>query len=135
MAAEHVLTGVHHVRLPVRDLQRSYAFWSEVVGYERDFDFPGAQAWALKHPTGGPNLVLWHDPEKAAATSGFPWFSLGLPTSQDVLDLAETLDRLGIEHGGVQDAFVEIKLPFVSDPDGHLVGFNVKPLATAAGGS
>jgi catechol 2,3-dioxygenase-like lactoylglutathione lyase family enzyme len=130
MTDKHVLSGVHHLRLPVRDVVRSYAFWSGVLGYERDFDFPGPHGvlgWALKHPAGGPNLVLWHDPDRAAATCGFPWFSLGLPTRQDVLNLAETLDRLGIAHGGVQDAFVEIKLPFVHDPDGHLISFYVKP--------
>ncbi|MDQ1708834.1 MAG: hypothetical protein QOG49_219 [Frankiaceae bacterium] len=130
MTANREVTGVHHVRLPVRDLDRSYAFWSLVLGYERDFDFPGPAGplgWALKHPAGGPRLVLWHDAELAAAACGFPWFSLGLPSKGDVVALADTLDRLGIEHGGVQDAFVDIKLPFVHDPDGHLVSFYVQP--------
>ena len=133
MTANRALTGIHHVRLPVTDLDRSYAFWRDVLGYERDFDFPGLDGplgWALKHPTGGPSIVLWHDPEKAAASSGFPWFSIGLPSSRDVMNLAEELDRRGIRHGGVQDAFVEIKLPFVNDSDGHLIGFYVKPLPT-----
>jgi catechol 2,3-dioxygenase-like lactoylglutathione lyase family enzyme len=130
MTPNRALTGVHHVRLPVTELERSYAFWRDVLGYERDFDFPGPDGplgWALKHPTGGPGIVLWHDPAKAVASSGFPWFSLGLPTSRDVVNLAAELDRRGIRHGGVQDALVEIKLPFVNDPDGHLIGFYVKP--------
>jgi catechol 2,3-dioxygenase-like lactoylglutathione lyase family enzyme len=130
MTAKRALTGVHHVRLPVTDLDRSYVFWRDVLGYERDFDLPGPdgpQGWALWHPAGGPRVVLWRDPEKAAASSGFPWFSIGLPSRQDVLSLAEELDRRGIRHGGVQDALVEIKLPFVNDPDGHLIGFYVKP--------
>ncbi|MCW2759008.1 MAG: hypothetical protein JWO46_2754 [Nocardioidaceae bacterium] len=130
MTAQRVLTGVHHVRLPVSDLARSFTFWNEVLGYERDFDLPGPdgpRGWALKHPQGGPRLVLWHDPERAAATAGFAWFSLGLPSGRDVASLAEELDRRGISHGGVQDAMVEVKLPSVSDPDGHLVGFYVVP--------
>jgi catechol 2,3-dioxygenase-like lactoylglutathione lyase family enzyme len=130
MTGSRALTGVHHVRLPVTDLARSYAFWRDVLGYERDFDLPGPDGplgWALTHPRGGPGIVLWHDPEKAAASSGFPWFSLGLPSSQDIIKLAEELDRRGIHHGGVQNALVEIKLPFVNDPDGHLIGFYVKP--------
>jgi catechol 2,3-dioxygenase-like lactoylglutathione lyase family enzyme len=124
------LTGVHHLRIPVADLPTSYAFWHEVLGFERDFDFPGpegALGWALKHPRGGPGIVLWHDPPMAAACSGFPWISFGLPSSHDVVALAAELDRRGVDHGGIQDALVEIKLPFVRDPDGHLIGFYVKP--------
>jgi catechol 2,3-dioxygenase-like lactoylglutathione lyase family enzyme len=137
METNRVLTGVHHVRLPVTHLDRSFAFWRELLGYERDFDFPGPDGplgWALKHPAGGPNIVLWHDPALAAASRGFPWFSVGLPSSDDVVRLAEDLDRCGIEHGGVQNAFVEIKLPFVSDPDGHLISFYVKPEAATTCG-
>jgi catechol 2,3-dioxygenase-like lactoylglutathione lyase family enzyme len=128
------LTGVHHLRLPVRDLARSFAFWRDILGYERDFDFPGPEeplGWALKHPAGGPNLVLWTDHDLARASTGFPWFSLGLPSSQDIRNLADELDRRGIQHGGVQDAMVEIKLPLVHDPDGHLIGFYVKPHETS----
>jgi catechol 2,3-dioxygenase-like lactoylglutathione lyase family enzyme len=122
------LVGIHHLRLPVADLARSFAFFSDLLGYERDFDFPGEggpSGWALRHTDGGPDLVLWHHPALAAATAGFPWFSIGLPSAQAVADLAAELDRRGIAHGGVQRAFVEVKLPFVRDPDGHLIGFYV----------
>jgi catechol 2,3-dioxygenase-like lactoylglutathione lyase family enzyme len=122
------LEGIHHVRLPVADLARSFWFYGDLLGYERDFDFPGEDGpsgWALRHAEGGPNLVLWHDPALAAATAGFPWFSIGLPSAQAVTALAAELDRRGIAHGGVQPAFVEVKLPFVHDPDGHLIGFYV----------
>jgi catechol 2,3-dioxygenase-like lactoylglutathione lyase family enzyme len=130
MITDRELTGVHHLRLPVRELERSFAFWHDLLGYERDFDFPGPngpRGWALKHPRGGPDLVLWHDPEKADATSGFPWFSIGLPSAEGIRWLAAELDRRGVRHGGVQDALVGVKLPFVNDPDGHLIGFYVKP--------
>jgi len=122
------LLGIHHVRLPVADLARSFAFFSDLLGYERDFDFPGADGpsgWALRHAEGGPGIVLWRDPALAAATAGFPWFSIGLPSARAVADLAAELDRRGIVHGGVQTAFVDVKLPFVHDPDGHLIGFYV----------
>ncbi len=122
------LLGIHHVRLPVTDLARSFAFFADLLGYERDFDFPGEDGpsgWALRHAEGGPNIVLWRDPELAAATAGFPWFSIGVTSAQAVADLAAELDRRGIAHDGVQPAFVEVKLPFVHDPDGHLIGFYV----------
>jgi catechol 2,3-dioxygenase-like lactoylglutathione lyase family enzyme len=122
------LRGIHHVRIPVTDLARSFAFYSEVLGYEREFDFPGEDGpsgWAMRHPDGGPNIVLWHDPELAVASAGFPWFSIGLPSARVAADLEAELNRRGIAHGGVQPAFVDVKLPFVHDPDGHLIGFYV----------
>jgi catechol 2,3-dioxygenase-like lactoylglutathione lyase family enzyme len=125
------LLGIHHVRLPVTDLARSFAFFADLFGYERDFDFPGADGtddpsgWALRHGDGGPNIVLWRNPGLAAAAAGFPWFSIGLPSAQAVADLAAELDRRGIGHGGVQPALVDVKLPFVHGPDGHLIGFYV----------
>jgi catechol 2,3-dioxygenase-like lactoylglutathione lyase family enzyme len=121
------LRGIHHVRLPVADLARSFEFFAELLGYERDFDFPGGAGWALCHSQGGPRIVLWRDPGLAAATAGFPLFSIGLPNARAVSDLAAELDRRGIVHGGVQSAFVETKLPGVQDPDGHLIGFHVIP--------
>ena len=55
------LAGAHHVRLPVADLDRSFAWYGGLLGYQRDFDFKTdgrIVAYALKHPGGGPPLVL-----------------------------------------------------------------------------
>jgi catechol 2,3-dioxygenase-like lactoylglutathione lyase family enzyme len=130
MTSPITMTGVHHVRLPVSDLPRSRAFWQDVFGYVWDFDFPGTDgpgAVALRHPDGGPNVVLWVDAERARASRGFVWFGIGLPTASAVEALRDRLDAQQIAHGGVQGAFVDVKLPFVEDPDGHLISFYVKP--------
>jgi catechol 2,3-dioxygenase-like lactoylglutathione lyase family enzyme len=122
------LAGVHHVRLPVSDLAISTHFWMDLLGYQVNFEFPGADGptgVALKHAKGGPNLVLWLDPTMAKRTSGLPWFAIGCPSADDLYALKEKLDERGIANGGIQDAFVQIKLPFVEDPDGHLIGFYV----------
>jgi catechol 2,3-dioxygenase-like lactoylglutathione lyase family enzyme len=125
------LTGIHHVRLAVTDLDRSRRFWEELFGYEWEFDFPGADgpaATALRHHRGGPNLVLWLD--TAPRNRGqFVSFGIGLPSRAAIEALAAELDSRGIPHGGVQGAFVDVKLPFVEDPDGNLVSFYVKPSA------
>jgi catechol 2,3-dioxygenase-like lactoylglutathione lyase family enzyme len=129
-----LMTGVHHVRLPVSDLARSRAFWEDLFGYEWDFDFPGDDgpaASALRHPDGGPNVVLWLDAERAKASSGFVWFGIGLPSADEITALRDELDARAIPHGGIQGAFVDVKLPFVEDPDGHLISFYVKPSALA----
>jgi catechol 2,3-dioxygenase-like lactoylglutathione lyase family enzyme len=120
---------MHHVRLPVCDLERSFRWYGELLGYERDFDFKNSNgetyAWALKHPSGGTSLVLVHDPERAKAASGFPYFSFGVPDEATIRELETIFDVASVKHGGVQPALVGIKLPFVQDPDGHLLGFYV----------
>jgi catechol 2,3-dioxygenase-like lactoylglutathione lyase family enzyme len=127
-AARMELAGIHHVRLPVSDLARSMSFWGDLVGYEFNFEFPGTDGpagVALKHANGGPNLDLWLDPVRAKLTAGFPWFAIGCRSADEIRALKSRLDERGIPNGGIQDAFVQIKLPFVEDPDGHLVGFYV----------
>ncbi|MCU1409868.1 MAG: glyoxalase-like domain protein [Rhodoglobus sp.] len=124
------LTGIHHVRLAVTDLARSRRFWEDIFGYEWEFDFPGADgpaATALRHGRGGPNLVLWLEPRSREPRGQFVSFGIGLPSGEAVEALAAELDSRGIRHGGVQGAFVDVKLPFVEDPDGNLVSFYVKP--------
>jgi catechol 2,3-dioxygenase-like lactoylglutathione lyase family enzyme len=123
------LCATHNVRLPVSNLEQSFRWYAELLGYERDFDFKNDNgeiyAWALKHPNGGTRLVLMHDPERARAASGFPYFSFGVPDEATIRRLAACFDARGIRHGGVQAALVGFKLPFVQDPDGHLLGFYV----------
>ncbi|MCU1552202.1 MAG: hypothetical protein JWR36_2762 [Glaciihabitans sp.] len=124
------LAGVHHVRLPVSDYARSLVFWRDLLGYEINFEFPGEDGpagIALKHANGGPHVVLWLDPVKAKQTSGFPWFAIGCRSAAEIYTLRDRFDEQGIAHGGVQEAFVQVKLPFVEDPDGHLIGFYVVP--------
>ncbi len=120
------LAGTHHVRLPVKDLEISYQWYAELLGYEQDFPFRDGEhvvGWALKHPAGGPSIVLMHDPELAGASNGFPFFSFGMPNEAAIRDMAKRLDARGISHGGVQKALAGVKLPFAKDPDGHLLGF------------
>jgi catechol 2,3-dioxygenase-like lactoylglutathione lyase family enzyme len=126
--APPALCGTHHVRLPVRDIDRSFAWYEDLLGYERDFPFKDGdrvQGWAIKHPRGGPSIVLMLDPRRAEPSSGFPFFAFGVPDEETVREMERRLDERGVRHGGVQKALVGIKLPFVEDPDGHLLGFYV----------
>lgn len=122
------LRGVHHVRLPVSDLERSVAWYVDLLGYQKDFPFRQdghVVGWALRHPDGGPDLVLFADGDRARAAGGFPFFAFGVPDEAALRMIEARLDERGIAHGGVQPALTQVKLPFVEDPDGHLIGFYV----------
>ncbi len=120
------VTGLHHVRIPVTDLDRSIAFWSE-LGFVHDFDFPERAGVAVR--SGSASVVLWLDPERARAAAGSVIVGIGVPDQGTLERLAVELDDRGVRHGGIQPAFVEAKLPFVEDPDGTLIGFYVMPAA------
>ncbi len=120
------LAGAHHVRLPVADLDRSFAWYGGLLGYQRDFDFKTdgrIVAYALKHPGGGPPLVLALDPARAAAAAGLQGLAFAVPDEATLHRLTALFDANGVRHAGIQGALAGSKLPFVEDPDGHLIGF------------
>jgi catechol 2,3-dioxygenase-like lactoylglutathione lyase family enzyme len=122
------LSGTHHLRIPVSDLETAVAWFADLLGYEKEFPFKvegSVIGWALRHSAGGPSVALIEDPERARACSGFPLFAFGMPDEAAVRGIAARLDARGIAHGGVQAAIVKVKLPFVKGPDGILFGFYV----------
>ncbi|WP_127354488.1 VOC family protein [Actinacidiphila soli] len=120
------LAGVHHIKLPVRDLARSEAWYGRVLGYHRVAEFieEGAlKGLALDHPAGGPHLGLRQDPARAEAAAGFDYFAIGVPDEAAIEALAARLDDLGERHGEVIRTRVGWILPLLHDPDGHEVRF------------
>jgi catechol 2,3-dioxygenase-like lactoylglutathione lyase family enzyme len=117
-----LLDGVHHIKLPVRDLARSRAWYESRLGYQVTTEFveQGTPAGlVLTHPNGGPMLSLRRDPERA----GFDYFSIGVPTKEALEALAARLTTMGEVHAGVHFATIGWILPATHDPDGHEVRF------------
>jgi hypothetical protein len=63
------------------------------------------------------------DVDKASASAGFDFFSIGVPTKSALDELSNRLTRLGELHHGVQVASLGWILPGLVDPDGHEVRF------------
>jgi catechol 2,3-dioxygenase-like lactoylglutathione lyase family enzyme len=132
MSAVVALSGAHHVRIPVSDLEAAVGWFADLLGYEKEFSFKAdgsVTGWALCHPNGGPSVAVVEDDARARPLRGFPLFAFGVPDEATVRGIAERLDARGIRHGGVQSAMVNVKLPFVEGPGGILFGFYVKSSA------
>ncbi|HWW54680.1 MAG TPA: VOC family protein [Acidimicrobiales bacterium] len=120
------LAGVHHLKLPVRDLARSEAWYQRTLGYRRAAEFVEGDELmgiGMTHPGGGPELGIRRDPARAEAAAGFDYFSIGVPDRAGIEALAVWLDHLGERHGGVHRAMRGWILPYLHDPDGHEVRF------------
>jgi catechol 2,3-dioxygenase-like lactoylglutathione lyase family enzyme len=126
MSDAPALAGIHHLKLPVTDLQRSREWYLSRLGYQVHMEFVEQgrlMGVGLSHPNGGPPLALRLDPERARAAAGFDYFSIGVPDKDAIDRLAAGLTRLGEPHAGVHWASIGWILPELHDPDGHEVRF------------
>jgi catechol 2,3-dioxygenase-like lactoylglutathione lyase family enzyme len=120
------LDGIHHVKLPVRDLARSREWYESRLGYRAAIEFVEQgtlMGLAMRHPNGGPDFGLRLDPARAEAAAGFDYFSIGVPSREAIQELADRLTALGESHAGVHFATIGWILPELHDPDGHEVRF------------
>ena len=120
------LDGVHHLKLPVTDLNRSIDWYRTRLGYAVAVEFHEQGNLAgvvLSHPDGGPQLGLRLDPDRARAAAGFDYFAIGVPDKTAMEALAAHLTGLGEAHAGVHFATTGWILPLLHDPDGHEVRF------------
>lgn len=129
------LAGVHHLKLPVADLDRSVAWYGSRLGYQVVIEFREhgrRTGLTMSHPAGGPWLGLVRDPARARAAAGFDYFAIGVPDRERLEALAAHLTGLGESHAGVHFATVGWILPMLHDPDGHEVRFYSVDSHTAA---
>jgi catechol 2,3-dioxygenase-like lactoylglutathione lyase family enzyme len=120
------LDGIHHVKLPVRDLERSRTWYESRLGFRAAIEFVEQgrlMGIVLRHPNGGPEFALRLDSARAEAAAGFDYFSIGVPSKEAIDELAARLTELGESHGGVHFATIGWILPGTHDPDGHEVRF------------
>ena len=136
----HLPVGpVHHMRMTVTDVERSKAFYTDVLGFEVALDGPPPPEddhhdEVLDSLQGG--IILTHqgmffglrpaDADRAAAGDrfdplrvGLDHLSFGVPTRADLDQAVALLDERGVEHGPIRDLTV-VGASFLAffDPDG-----------------
>lgn len=130
---------IHHLRFAVTDVERSKAFYTEVLGFEVVIDGPpppdDENYDALVDSLQG-GVILAHDgmfiglrpvdDDRATAGDRFDPLRVGLdhisfqvPTRADLEEAVRLLDERGVEHGPVRE-LVPLGLTFIAffDPDG-----------------
>jgi len=98
------LAPIHHMKIPVSDVHVSSEWYRRVlrltvaIEFVEDGELRGV---ALEVPGCATGIALRHDPERAAALSGFDLVALGVPTRDGVHDWADHLAAVGEKHGGL----------------------------------
>jgi glyoxylase I family protein len=120
-----ITTGaVHHLRLTVRDVARSRAFYTEVLGFQHVMDLPSGVF--LSNGTIGLGIGPSPDPSRAPrddrfdeARVGLDHLSFGVASREELERAQQLLDARGVPHGEITDlgdAFGMYILAF-RDPD------------------
>ena len=114
------LLGIHHVKYPVADLERSRAWYSEVLGLElmREFVEDGVvRGVALRAGSGAVVVALREAPQHASGLAGFDPVAFLVEDRAALLAWADHLDSLGIDHGTIVEGSIGWMLELL-DPDG-----------------
>jgi catechol 2,3-dioxygenase-like lactoylglutathione lyase family enzyme len=99
-----MISGIHHVKLPVSDVAASRQWYERVLGFRTDIEFDEdgvLRGVGLAHDGAAAGLALRHDPERAKAMSGFDALALLVPTRDEVHAWKARLDEAGEPHGGI----------------------------------
>lgn len=126
------VTGFAHVRLTVRDLARSRAFYDAVFGWDVAFEVPPDADEATRQALGflyggliysfaggllGLRPVAPADDAFSPDRVGLDHLSFSVASAEDLDAAVQVLDALGVAHGGVKDLGRASILEF-RDPDG-----------------
>src|SRR6476661_7941668 len=89
------------VKIPVADLAASRRWYADVFGLREEMEWPdpdGVVRGVALSGIGDILLALREHPEAAAATHGFGFLNVQVPSEEDLAGGAAHLDRLGVRH-------------------------------------
>lgn len=117
------LNGFFSVKVPVRDLDRSRAWYERTMGYRVEIEFPddhGLVTGVAGHLVGAGDtyFALRTDPSLADALHGMNLFNLAVSDDDDLDRWVLHLDGLSVDHSPKIDATVGWMI-VVHDADGY----------------
>lgn len=116
------LRGVYAVKLPVRDLAESRAWYERVLGLTVELEFPdsdGVVRGVSGHLPGAATtwLALRESPAHAEGVTGFNLVNLAVADRETLERWSNRLDELGVARSPIIDASIGWIVVF-SDPNG-----------------
>ena len=124
--------GMHHITAIGSDIQRTHAFFGDLLGMRRvkmtsNFDDPTSAHWYWGVGDGRPGTIMTYferrpgreRPARLGAGQTHH-FALAVPDDETQLDWREKLVRAGLPVSPVMDR-VYFKSIYTRDPDGHIV--------------
>lgn len=128
MALQH---GMHHITAIGTDIQRTHAFFADLLGMRRvkmtnNFDDPNSAHWYWGVGDGAPGTLITYferAPSRRRARMGVGQthhFALAVPDAETQLIWRERIQRAGISVSPVMDR-IYFKSIYTRDPDGHIV--------------
>lgn len=124
--------GIHHISAISADIQRTAAFYEDVLGMRRlkmtaDFDDPNSAHWYWGVGEGAPGTVVTYferDPKRTRrarpGAGQTHHFALAVTDETEQLEWRERLIRAGYAVSPVRDRQY-FKSIYTNDPDGHIV--------------
>ncbi|GAC1408601.1 MAG: VOC family protein [Chloroflexota bacterium] len=113
------ICGVHHVKLPVRNVEVSRDWYCRVLGLISEIDFVEdgqLMGVALRIPNSDLWIALRREPERAAALAGFDPVALAVRTKAELEAWVTRLDEHHVEHSPIVNGHVGWVLG-LRDPD------------------
>ncbi|HWE90482.1 MAG TPA: VOC family protein [Pseudonocardiaceae bacterium] len=150
-STQPTLTGIHHVKIPVADLEATGNWYRTVLGARRETRFDHRDqdgrlfAIMLFLPGCAVPVELRHAPDAAAALAGFDPVTFGVANEASLTDWVGRLDSHGVTHTPVTRAFVGSMVEFTppdgppvrlyTDPPGGFAAVELDPTAAPPGGA
>lgn len=117
---EHRLGRIAQIHVSVSDLDRSVAFYRDVLGLPHLFTVPGQPMAFLD--AGGVRLYLGVPEDKGFRSRPLIYFAVdGLEETYDAV-VARGAEALGPPHKVHSDGTTDLFMAFVADPDGTPIG-------------
>jgi catechol 2,3-dioxygenase-like lactoylglutathione lyase family enzyme len=126
-----LISGIHHLKTPVTDLNASLSWWRDVTGARHDETLdhrtPDGRLFAcvVQIPGAGPYLELRLDPAGASAVAGLDPVTFAVDTRSGLARLDESLESLAIPHSPVLRGIAGWLLVTLT-PDGLAVRFHTR---------